>query len=120
MGTGRDLSIAELADLIADTVGYRGEIRWDTGKPDGTYRKLLDIRRITELGWHAKISLTEGIRTTYEWFGPTRTTTAAESCRPDRAPPRKIGLVDLGPAAVFQSAAIGFHHDLHEFLHPNL
>ena len=61
-------AIAELADLVAEVVGYHGEISWDTNKPDGTPRKLLDIQRLNELGWTAKISLAEGIRTTYEWF----------------------------------------------------
>ena len=68
VGTGEDLSIAELAVLVADIVGYRGEIYWDADRPDGTYRKLLDVQRLNELGWNAKISLTDGIRMTYEWF----------------------------------------------------
>lgn len=68
VGTGDDRSIAELADLVAGIVGYHGEIRWDSSRPDGTYRKLLDIRRISELGWKAKIPLAEGIRSTYAWF----------------------------------------------------
>jgi GDP-L-fucose synthase len=68
VGTGRGVTIAEVAHLVAEVVGYRGEIRWDTSKPDGTPRRLLDVQRITELGWTAKISLAEGIRTTYEWF----------------------------------------------------
>lgn len=68
VGAGEDLSIAELAVLVADIVGYRGEICWDADRPDGTYRKLLDVQRPNELGWNAKISLPEGIRVTYEWF----------------------------------------------------
>jgi GDP-L-fucose synthase len=68
IGIGTDVSIAELAGLIADTVGYRGEIRWDTSKPDGTYQKLLDVRRLNDLGWKAKTELAVGVRTTYEWF----------------------------------------------------
>jgi nucleoside-diphosphate-sugar epimerase len=78
VGTWEDVSIAELAGLVADIVGYRGEICWDTDKPDGTYRKLLDVQRIKELGWNAKISLTEGIRMTYEWFLDLSTTIAVE------------------------------------------
>jgi GDP-L-fucose synthase len=68
VGTGEDLSIAELANLVADVVDYRGEICWDADAPDGTYRKLLDVQRLNKLGWNAKISLTEGVRMTYAWF----------------------------------------------------
>jgi GDP-L-fucose synthase len=68
VGIGTDLSIAELANLIADIVGYRGEICWDSDKPDGTYQKLLDVRRLKELGWEAKTELAEGLGMTYEWF----------------------------------------------------
>jgi GDP-L-fucose synthase len=68
VGTGIDLSIAELAVLVADIVGYQGEICWDADGPDGTYRKLLDVQRLNKLGWNAKTSLTEGIRKTYKWF----------------------------------------------------
>ena len=68
VGTGTDLSIAELADRIAGVVGYRGEIGWDRSQPDGTPRKLLDVQRLDELGWNAKVSLSEGIRLTYQWF----------------------------------------------------
>lgn len=67
-GTGADMSIADLARLVADVVGFAGQIRWDTGKPDGTPRKLLDVRLVTELGWTPSISLRDGIRSTYEWF----------------------------------------------------
>jgi GDP-L-fucose synthase len=68
VGTGKDLSIAELATLVANIVGYRGAIYWDGSKPDGTYRKLLDVQRLTELGWKASTELAEGLRNTYAWF----------------------------------------------------
>jgi GDP-L-fucose synthase len=68
VGTGSDVSIKELAEIIRKIVGYEGEIAWDATKPDGTPRKLLDVSRITALGWSPKISLEEGIRTTYEWY----------------------------------------------------
>ncbi len=68
VGVGGDLTIAELAALVADIIGYRGEIRWDTDRPDGTPQKLLDTRRMSLLGWEPKTSLATGIRTTYEWF----------------------------------------------------
>lgn len=68
VGTGTDVSIKELATLISYVVGYEGEIQWDDTKPDGTPRKLLDVSKINELGWSAKIDLESGIRSTYEWF----------------------------------------------------
>ena len=68
VGTGEDLSIAELAAIVADVVGYTGDICWETDRPDGTYRKLLDVQRLNELGWSAKISVAEGVRMTYKWF----------------------------------------------------
>ena len=68
IGTGEDLSIAELADLIKKIIGFEGEIVYDTTKPDGTPRKLLDVSRIHDLGWHHKTELGEGIRKAYEWF----------------------------------------------------
>jgi GDP-L-fucose synthase len=68
IGTGKDISILELANLISEIVGYDGSIKWDTSKPNGTPRKLLDTSKINSLGWTPKISLTEGIATTYEWF----------------------------------------------------
>lgn len=68
VGIGADLSIAEIAELIADIVGYRGEICWDTSKPDGTYQKLLDVGRLDDLGWKPKTGLADGVRLTYEWF----------------------------------------------------
>lgn len=68
VGSGRDLSIAELAGLIRDAVGFAGELRFDATKPDGTPRKLLDVSRITALGWTPKISLKQGLASTYAWF----------------------------------------------------
>lgn len=68
VGVGEDVSIKELAELIKETVGYTGTIEWDSAKPDGTPRKLLDVSRITALGWKAQISLKDGIASTYEWY----------------------------------------------------
>ena len=68
IGVGEDLEIKELAEKIREVVGFEGEIEWDSTKPDGTPRKLLDVSRITALGWKPKISLGDGIRSTYEWF----------------------------------------------------
>jgi GDP-L-fucose synthase len=68
IGWGKDISIRELAELIAETTGFAGELELDPSKPDGTPRKLLDVTRLTDLGWRAQIGLAEGIRTTYSWF----------------------------------------------------
>jgi GDP-L-fucose synthase len=68
VGVGEDISIKELAVLIRKVVGFEGEIKWDSSKPDGTPRKLLDVTRLEALGWKAQISLDEGIRKTYQWF----------------------------------------------------
>ncbi len=68
VGSGEELSILELAYLIQEIVGFTGEIHFDTSKPDGTPRKLLDITKLQEMGWKAKISLRAGIESTYEWF----------------------------------------------------
>ena len=68
VGCGQDVSIAELAKLIADICGFSGEIRFDASKPDGTPRKLLDISRIRALGWSPKIELREGLEQTYAWM----------------------------------------------------
>jgi GDP-L-fucose synthase len=72
VGTGEDLSIRELAELLADVVGYRGELRFDASKPDGMPRKLLDVSRLTELGWKATVPLRHGIEETYAWFRGAR------------------------------------------------
>src|SRR3990170_3261688 len=68
IGTGLDISIKELAGFISEVIGYRGEIIFDTGKPDGMQRKLLDVTRINSLGWKAKTDLREGIEKTYKWY----------------------------------------------------
>jgi GDP-L-fucose synthase len=68
VGTGTDLSISELAQTIAEVVGFEGEIHFDTSKPDGTPRKLLDVSKLSALGWQSSIELIEGIRKTYDWF----------------------------------------------------
>jgi GDP-L-fucose synthase len=68
VGTGQDLTIRELADLIAGVVGYRGGFVFDAGKPDGTPRKLLDASRLNQLGWASKTGLREGLERTYEWY----------------------------------------------------
>jgi GDP-L-fucose synthase len=68
VGVGEDLSIAELAGLIGDVVGFSGEIRYDAGKPDGTPRKLLDVSRLAALGWQPRTSLVEGLRQAYAEF----------------------------------------------------
>jgi GDP-L-fucose synthase len=68
VGTGQDISIGELAALIGEIVGFQGELRFDTSKPDGTPRKLLDVTRLSSLGWQARIELRAGIAATYSWF----------------------------------------------------
>ena len=68
VGTGEDVTIADLAKRIADVVGFSGDVVYDTSKPDGTPRKLLDVRRLKALGWQAKIPLEEGLRKTYQWY----------------------------------------------------
>ncbi|MEZ4195108.1 MAG: GDP-L-fucose synthase [Candidatus Paceibacterota bacterium] len=68
IGTGEDCTIKELAETIKEVVGFEGEIKWDTEKPDGTPRKLLDVSKLHSLGFKHQISLKEGIKSTYEWY----------------------------------------------------
>jgi GDP-L-fucose synthase len=68
VGWGEDLSIAELARLIAEVTGFEGELRFDPSKPDGTPRKLLDVSRMQALGWAPRIALRDGLESTYNWF----------------------------------------------------
>lgn len=68
IGTGVDLTIKALAELIQRTTGFEGKIVWDSSKPDGTPRKLMDVSKMTNQGWKAKITLEDGIQSTYQWF----------------------------------------------------
>ncbi len=68
IGTGKDLQIRALAELIRKTVGYPGEIVWDTSRPNGTPRKLLDVSHIEATGWKYTTELEDGVRKVYEWF----------------------------------------------------
>ncbi len=68
VGTGEDVSIKDLAELVSDTVEYDGIINWDTSKPNGTPRKVLNVDKIKALGWEPQINLKEGIKSTYEWY----------------------------------------------------
>jgi GDP-L-fucose synthase len=75
VGWGKDVTIRELAELISRVVGYAGKLHFDVSKPDGSPRKLLDIQRLTALGWEPKIELEEGIRSAYGWFLASHTST---------------------------------------------
>jgi GDP-L-fucose synthase len=68
IGTGEDIQIKELSNLVCSIIGYRGNVIWDTTKPNGTPRKLLDISKIKEIGWQPSTSLEQGIKETYNWF----------------------------------------------------
>jgi GDP-L-fucose synthase len=68
VGTGTDVTIRELAELIAKVVGFQGRMRFDPAKPDGTPRKLLDVSKLTRMGWAATTPLEEGLRRSYRWF----------------------------------------------------
>jgi len=68
VGVGKDVTIRDLAEIVASVIGFKGTIDWDSSKPDGTPRKLLDVSRINRLGWRAEISLREGIKATYAWY----------------------------------------------------
>ena len=68
VGTGKDISIRDLADTIASVIGYTGSIEWDTSKPDGAPRKLLDSSRLSAFGWHPTVDFEEGVKDTYQWY----------------------------------------------------
>ena len=68
VGTGKELSIREVAEKVVAEIGFRGELRWDASKPDGTPRKLTDVTKLHNLGWHHKVEIDEGIHRLYEWY----------------------------------------------------
>jgi GDP-L-fucose synthase len=68
VGVGEDITIRELAETVSRIVGFEGDLEWDASKPDGTPRKLLDVTKLTDLGWKAEISLEDGVHSTYDWF----------------------------------------------------
>ncbi len=68
IGTGKEITIKDLAEMVRETVGYKGDIVWDKSMPDGTPRKLLDVSKLHEMGWKEKVSLREGIALSYEWY----------------------------------------------------
>ena len=68
IGTGQDLTIKDLTELISIIIGYRGEIKWDTSKPNGSPKKVLNVDKIKTLGWSPKIGVRQGIYNTYEWY----------------------------------------------------
>ena len=68
IGTGEDLTIKALAELVAELAGFSGEIAWDSSKPDGTPRKVLDVTKVKSLGWEPNISLRDGIAATIDWY----------------------------------------------------
>jgi GDP-L-fucose synthase len=68
VGTGSDVTIREIAETVAEVVGYSGDTDWDTTKPDGTPQKLLDVSKLADAGWTAKIGLREGLESTVDWY----------------------------------------------------
>lgn len=68
VGTGKEISIKEVAERIMGEIGFKGELRWDTSKPDGTLRKLIDVTKLHNLGWHHKVEIEEGVHRLYEWY----------------------------------------------------
>jgi GDP-L-fucose synthase len=90
IGTGQDLTIRELAEMVKEIVGFHGEIKWNSSKPDGTFKKQLDVSRLNALGWKYRIGLREGIADVYrQYLGGTRDAGAP----PPAPPPRGRGEV---------------------------
>jgi GDP-L-fucose synthase len=90
VGCGADLTIAELAEKVRRVVGFEGRLRYDPGRPDGTPQKLLDITRLTALGWQPRIPLDQGLAATYRWYRDQVTTGAASGRRSDPAEVREL------------------------------
>ena len=68
VGTVTDVSIGALAHMVSDVTGFKGKLAFDTSKPDGTMRKLMNVSRLADMGWQAKIELKDGLQETYDWF----------------------------------------------------
>ena len=68
MGTGKELTIRELSDLIVKTVGFEGTVEFDASKPDGTPRKLIDVSKLHSLGWTHQVEIEDGVKKLYEWY----------------------------------------------------
>jgi len=68
VGTGKDVTIREMAETMKEVVGYKGKLTFDTSKPDGAPRKLIDVSRLSSMGWDYNVNLKEGLATTYEWY----------------------------------------------------
>lgn len=68
VGTGKEISIREVAEIIMEEIGFKGELRWDSSKPDGTLRKLTDVSKLHGLGWHHQVEINEGVHRLYEWY----------------------------------------------------
>ena len=71
VGTGKELTIRELSEIIVKTVGFEGEVAFDVTKPDGTPRKLIDVDKLHRLGWTHKVEIEDGVRKLYEWYRDT-------------------------------------------------
>ena len=67
-GSGKEITIARLAELVKEAVGFKGEIHWDASKPDGTMRKLTDVSKLHSLGWHHKVEIEDGVPALYRWY----------------------------------------------------
>jgi len=68
VGTGKEVSISEVAGRVASEIGFKGRLLWDNSKPDGTPRKLTDVTKLHQLGWHHKVDIDEGIHLLYQWY----------------------------------------------------